>query len=233
MKNSEFRNQHSELLEHKIKVERTARYYTLGELNENTKSVWFVIHGYGQLSQYFIKKFTQIADNETFIVAPEAPARFYLDANYSRVGASWTTRELRDDEKLDNNSFLNSLYESILKDYDLSKIEINILGFSQGCATVCRWVGNGQIKCDRLLLWAGFFSNGIREVIDPKQLEKIETYYIYGDKDEYLIAYPEILEKFRAGMIADINPKVICFEGKHTVDEPTLKAIVTNFENIS
>jgi predicted esterase len=229
MENSAFRTQHSELLEHQIKVERTARFYTLGELNKKTKKIWFVVHGYGQLSQYFIKKFNQIVDNETFVVAPEAPARFYLDANYSRVGSSWTTRELRDFDKRDNNDFLNQVYDNLLKDRDLSNIEINILGFSQGCATVCRWIGDGHIKCNRLLLWAGFFSNGIREVIEPKQLENIETYYIYGDKDEYLIAYPEISEKFRAGMIEDINPKVICFEGKHTVDEPTLKAIVAGF----
>ncbi|WP_394995772.1 alpha/beta hydrolase [Emticicia sp.] len=217
------------MTEHQIKVERTARFYTLGELNEQTKKIWFVIHGYGQLSQYFIKKFNQIVDNETFIVAPEAPARFYLDANYTRVGASWTTRELRDFDKKNNNDYLNQIYDNLLKDRDLSTIEINILGFSQGCATVCRWVGDGHINCNRLLLWAGFFSNGIREVIEPKQLGKIETYYIYGDKDEYLIAYPEISEKFRAGMIEDINPKIVCFEGKHTVDEATLKAIVAGF----
>ena len=218
------------MTEHNIKVERTARFYTLGELNEQTKKIWFVIHGYGQLSQYFIKKFNQIVDNETFIVAPEAPARFYLDANYSRVGASWTTRELRDFDKKDNNDFLNQVYDNLLKDTDLSKVDVNILGFSQGCATACRWVGDGHIKCNRLLLWAGFFSNGIREVIEPKQLENIETYYIYGDKDEYLIAYPEISEKFRAGMIEDINTKIVCFEGKHTVDEATLKMIVTGFK---
>ena len=218
------------MTEHNIKVDRTARFYTLGELNDQTKKIWFVIHGYGQLSQYFIKKFNQIVDNETFIVAPEAPARFYLDANYSRVGASWTTRELRDFDKKDNNNFLNQVYNILMKDADLSKVDVNILGFSQGCATACRWVGDGHIKCNRLLLWAGFFSNGIREVIEPKQLENIETYYIYGDKDEYLIAYPEISEKFRAGMIADINPKIVCFEGKHTVDEATLKMIVAGFK---
>jgi predicted esterase len=217
------------MTEHQIKVERTARFYTLGELNENTKTIWFVVHGYGQLSQYFIKKFSKIADNQTFIVAPEAPARFYLDEKYSRVGSSWTTRELRDSDKKDNNDFLNQVYDNLLKDRDLSKIEINILGFSQGCATVCRWIDNGHIQCNRLLLWAGFFSNGIREVIEPEKLKNTETYYIYGDKDEFLIAYPEISEKFRATMIEEINPKVVCFEGKHTVDEATLKMIIAGF----
>ena len=216
--------------EHTLKVKRTARYYTLGELNENTKSIWFVVHGYGQLSQYFIKKFTQIADSQTFIVAPEAVSKFYLDAQYSRVGASWTTKEMRESEKIENNDYLNSVYDKVLKGIDLSGIEVNILGFSQGCATVGRWVGDGHIKCNRLLFWAGFFSNGIKEVIEPKMLKNIETFYIYGDKDEYLIAYPEISANFRAGMIADINPKIISFEGKHTIDEPTLKMIVEGFE---
>lgn len=217
------------MIEHQIKIERTVRYFTLGELNENTKTIWFVVHGYGQLSQYFIKKFANIVDNQTFIVAPEAPSRFYLDADFKRVGASWMTRELRQSEIDDNNDYLNTIYKNLLKDRDLTNIEINILGFSQGCATVCRWFGAEKIKCNRLLLWAGFFSNGIREVIEPEILKNVETYYIYGDKDEFLVAYPEISEKFRATMIEEINPKVVCFDGKHTVDEPTLKSIITGF----
>jgi len=221
--------QNSELSEHQIKIERTARYYTLGELNDNTKTIWFVVHGYGQLSQYFIRKFANITNNETFIVAPEAPSRFYLDDDFKRVGASWMTRELRHSEIYDNNDYLNTIYENLLKDRDLTNIEINILGFSQGCATVCRWLGAGKIKCNRLLLWAGFFSNGIREVIEPEKLKNVETYYIYGDNDEFLVAYPEISEKFRATLIDEINLKVICFEGKHTVDEPTLKSIIAGF----
>lgn len=217
------------MTEYRIKVERTARYYTLGELNENTKTIWFVVHGYGQLSQYFIRKFSSILDDETFIVAPEAPSRFYLDEDFKRVGASWMTRELRQSEIDDNNDYLNALYDSLVKDRDLSNVSINIMGFSQGCAAACRWFGAGKIKCDRLLLWAGFFSNGIREVIEPEKLKNVEIYYIYGDKDEFLVAYPEISEKFRASMIEDINPKIVCFEGKHTVDEPTLKSIIAGF----
>jgi predicted esterase len=215
--------------EHQIKVERTARYYTLGELNENTKTIWFVVHGYGQLSQFFVKKFVQIVDNETFIVAPEAVSRFYLDEKFSRVGASWMTRELRQSEIDENNDYLNSLYSSLLTNYDLSKVEINILGFSQGCATVCRWIDSGKVKCNRLLLWAGFFSNGIREVIAPQKLKNIDTYYVYGDKDEFLVAYPEVSEKFRAGMIEEIDLKIVSFDGKHTVDEKTLKEIIATF----
>jgi predicted esterase len=216
--------------EHLIKVERTARYYTLGELNNKTKSIWFVIHGYGQLAQYFIKKFVQIQDEETFVVAPEAISRFYLDDNYSRVGASWMTKDLRQSEIDEYISYLNQIYDKVLKDSDLANIEVNLVGFSQGCATVCRWLGDGYIKCNRLLLWAGFFSNGITEVIDPKKLDKIKTYYIHGDKDEFLIAYPEIAKKFQENMIAEINPEIISFEGGHTIHEPTLKELVSSWK---
>jgi hypothetical protein len=34
-----------------------ARYYKLGEINKDTVQVWFVLHGYGQLAQYFLRKF--------------------------------------------------------------------------------------------------------------------------------------------------------------------------------
>ena len=32
--------------EEHITVSKTARYYTLGELNEQTQQVWIVIHGF-------------------------------------------------------------------------------------------------------------------------------------------------------------------------------------------
>ena len=65
---------------HHLKVSRTARYFTLGELNEQTKNVWFVCHGYGQLAEYFIRNFEAINDGENLIVAPEALSRFYRPA---------------------------------------------------------------------------------------------------------------------------------------------------------
>ena len=32
-----------------------ARYYRLGNLDATTKQLWFVLHGYGQLAQFFIR----------------------------------------------------------------------------------------------------------------------------------------------------------------------------------
>jgi len=42
---------------HSIKIEKTAYYYSIGELNNETNEIWIACHGYGQLAKYFIKKF--------------------------------------------------------------------------------------------------------------------------------------------------------------------------------
>ena len=70
----------------KISVSKTARYFQAGSISNKTKNVWFVFHGYGMLSEFFIKKFESLVDSETIIIAPEATSRFYLEGKYERVG---------------------------------------------------------------------------------------------------------------------------------------------------
>ena len=40
-----------------IPISIKASYYTLNKLTEDTERIWLVFHGYGQLAEYFIKKF--------------------------------------------------------------------------------------------------------------------------------------------------------------------------------
>ena len=89
--------------ERNINFEFKARYYKLGDITHETKQVWFVLHGYGQLAQYFIKKFKAIESSQICIVAPEGLSKFYLESVTSRsaggsnrVGATWMTRENRE-----------------------------------------------------------------------------------------------------------------------------------------
>lgn len=216
--------------EHLIKVERTARYRTLGELSSKTKTIWFALHGYGQLAKFFIRKFNGIVDDETFIVAPEGISRFYLDDKYDRIGASWITKEHRDLEAEEYCDFLNEVYKEATKSVDRSKLNVNILGFSQGCATALRWLNDDFVPCKKLVLWAGFFSNGITDMISPEKLKDVDTYYVYGKQDEFLVQYPEISEAFRDQMKTDVNPTVVPFEGTHRVDEKILKELVDSWK---
>lgn len=207
---------------HSIAVSRTARYFTLGEMNEGTRHVWFVLHGYGQLAEYFIRKFETISDDHTYIVAPEALSRFYLNGNAGRVGASWMTREARLTEIDDYVAYLDSIYKTIFQQHSPDDVRVTVLGFSQGTATACRWLGRGTLRCDRLILWAGYFAHGILDVIDPERLPASETHFVYGNKDEFLMQLnpTEYLAKLQTDL-----PflKVLEYDGGHAIDAKVLR----------
>jgi predicted esterase len=210
---------------HQLTILKTARYVTIGEINDQTENVWFVIHGYGQLAEYFIKKFNVLDDGKTVIIAPEALSRFYLKEFSGRVGATWMTREERDSEILDYLNYLNLLYDTVLQNVDVNKLKINILGFSQGTATVARWCMNEHIKYDRLILWAGYFGNGIQDVIDPVKLSDKEVVLCYGKEDEFLV---KIDIKQYENDIQKVIPhvQIHTFEGGHTIDVDLLLQIL-------
>ncbi len=216
--------------EHHLTVQRTARYYTIGELTDQTKNIWFCLHGFGQLAKYFGKKFTEFADDETLIVVPEGLSRLYLDADYQRIGASWLTREDREHEISDFLAYLNSLYDLILDGRDATQFHITLLGFSQGAATACRWLnarsdGPNHIRADRLILWAGYFPNGLSDLIDPATLTATEMHYIYGRQDQYIEQMDDV-EGYLNRLQADIpSLKITAFDGGHRVESEVLKTI--------
>ena len=230
------------MTEHHLTVQRTARYYTIGELTENTTHVWFCLHGFGQLASYFSKKFTGLDDGKTLIVVPEGLSRLYLNGEYKRIGASWLTREDKQHEINDFITYLNALYDTILngrnRDAKPRKtLHITLLGFSQGAAAVCRWLNGGSagpahIRADRLILWAGFFSNGIADVIDPAKLAGVETHYVYGTQDEFFELIGDVAA-CKARLLADVpNLKITAFEGGHRVEPEVLRQLTVGGKTV-
>lgn len=215
------------MTEHHLTVQRTARYYTIGELTKNTTHIWFCLHGFGQLASFFSKKFTGLDDGKTLIVVPEGLSRLYLNGEYKRIGASWMTREDKQHEINDFLNYLNALYDLVLTGRNANELHITLLGFSQGAATVCRWLNAGHIRADRLILWAGFFSNGISDVIDPPRLASVETHYVYGTQDEYFELIGDV-DAYKARLLTDVpNLKITAFEGGHRVEPEVLRQLVT------
>lgn len=220
------------MTEHHLIVQRTARYYTIGELTDQTTHLWFCLHGFGQLASYFSQKFTGLDDGKTLIVVPEGLSRLYLNGEYKRVGASWMTREDKQHEIDDFMAYLNTLYDTVLNGRRAADIHITLLGFSQGAATACRWLNGGtagpaHIRADRLILWAGFFSNGIGDVIAPAALATVETYYVYGRQDEYFRLIGDV-DAYKARLLADVpNLKIRAFDGGHRVEPEVLRQLVT------
>jgi predicted esterase len=210
---------------HQLTVPKTVRYFTLGEFNENTETVWFVIHGYGQLAEYFIKKFKVLDDDKKFVIAPEALSKFYLKDFNGRVGATWMTREDRENEIMDYINYLNLLYDTVLVENKDKSYKINILGFSQGTATAARWCMNEHICYDRLILWAGYFGNGIQDVINPEKVLDKEVILCYGKEDEFL---KQIDIQHYENDVRSVIPhvQIHTFEGGHTIEEADLMFVV-------
>lgn len=190
-------------------------------MNEGTRHVWFVLHGYGQLAEYFIRKFEHISDGQTYIVAPEALSRFYLNGNSGRVGASWMTREERLTEIEDYVAYLDSMYKTVFQHHSPNNVRVTVLGFSQGTATACRWITQGTLRYDRLILWAGYFANGILDVIDPDRLPTSDTYFVYGNEDEFLNQLDP--KAYLAKLKTDLPfLKVLEYDGGHAIDAEIL-----------
>ncbi len=204
--------------EHYLNITQQAKYSTIGNLNSTTKQVWFVLHGYGQLSRFFIKKFSLLADIDHFIIAPEATSRFYLNGHNERVGATWMTKEDRLKDIENYVSYLNSLYDSF--DF-LADIQITVVGFSQGAATASRWLANGHARAHRLLLWAGIFPPDMDILYARKTLKDTEVYNVYGTEDPFL-DQEKLSEQKKIVEQLQLSTKNISFEGKHDIDNTTL-----------
>jgi predicted esterase len=199
-----------------LESSKTYRYFTHGDI-EKANKLLFVLHGYGQLAEFFIRKF-HFLEEDYFIVAPEGMHRFYLKGSSGRVGASWMTKEDRDSDIKDNIHYLNSLYDSICssKKFD----QITLLGFSQGGATAARWFNSFQRNIDAHISWASIYPPDLD--ITPCEKNK-NNYFAIGDKDEY---FSEHKLKETILFYKNLNYITFTFHGKHNIDPLTLKEIL-------
>lgn len=210
--------------EKNICYEHRARYYEYGNMN-HAKELWFVLHGQGQLAQYFIRKFNTLNPDDYFIVAPEGLSRYYLNGHSGRVGATWMTKEDRLTDIENYVAYLNTIYKQVLENINRD-IKITAFGFSQGTATVSRWIAQSNIKIDRLLLWAGIFPPDMDIKSAHERFNTMKVYNIYGDNDEFL---NNNYLKEQQNIIKEIGitATTIQFEGTHVIDQSTLCKIAT------
>lgn len=203
-----------------ITTTRTARYFTMGELNEHTKEVWIVLHGFAQLASHFILKFESLQDTEKFIVAPEALNRFYTKGYTGNVGATWLTKEARLDDIKDNNRYLDNLIAELR--INRAKTKILVLGFSQGVATLTRWLSVSKFIPDCIVLFAGEIAYELQKKPLPNYFYQTKSYMIYGTQDPLLPSFaPDSLSE----LFADSGTKILTFEGKHEINVEILKQV--------
>ena len=211
-------------MEHVFTTTRHARYHQLGEWSSTTKEVWIVFHGYGQLAQFFIKKFQLLADAGQVVIAPEGLHRFYTQGQSGRVGASWMSKEWREKDIEDNLSMLHTLYE-ITRPNIHSGVKINVIGFSQGAATSVRWLAEGKVPFAHYIIWAGHLPPDLNYTLASQSFLGGKTTLIMGNQDEYFpagdySAWSRLLDP------AGIPFNVLTYEGGHDIHTETLRSLI-------
>ena len=209
---------------HKFKFPRTAHYYTLGTASKQTKRFWIVCHGYGQLAKRFIYKFDSILEEDTFVLAPEGFSRFYFDRSSEfPVGASWMTKEDRLDEIEDYANLIQHYYDTYLPKM-AEEVQINLLGFSQGCATQLRWIMEKLPRFDNLILWAGLVPEDLDYRPHKDYFSSKNIHFVYGTEDQFLneerlAKHQKLIEEQKLAI------SVHTFKGPHRIDREKLKEI--------
>jgi predicted esterase len=218
---------------HHIAVSRTARYVTLGRLDERVREVWIVCHGYGQLAARFIERFRCIAAPNRLIVAPEALSRFYAERGSgfhgpsSQVGGTWMTSEDREAEIRDYVAYLDALHDEIFAALRRDWVRLCVLGFSQGATTVARWVAAGRPEPDQLVIWAGSLPAELtREGAANFTRAGRPVLIAAGSEDPFIT--PKILEQQVASLQGlGVESEFWRFEGGHEIDAETLRRIAS------
>jgi predicted esterase len=206
--------------EHHLPTPRSARYVTFGPPVPEAAEVWFALHGYGQLAPRFATRLAALDNGRRLVIVPEGLSRFYVDSRRGVVGASWMTREDRVHEIDDYVRYLDAVAAAVLP-AGSAPPPIHLLGFSQGSATVCRWVERGAVRPIRVLLWGGEVPPDLDWSRAAARFRDLEVVLIAGDRDHF--ATTKMLDR-HAALLAEygVPHRVTRYPGDHSIDETVL-----------
>lgn len=207
-----------------IRFEYESHYFLSQEPTFQEKEIWLVVHGYGQLAEFFVRKFKSFFTPDRLFIAPEGTNYNYLEGFQGRVGANWMTKHERETAIANNHRLFDQLIGSFLEKYT-EKPKINVLGFSQGAATATRWASVWDGKIDTLVLWAGGFALDLNLGAANDSFAQTELIMVLGEKDELIT--PESIQK-QEELISSLGKEVqrFNFDGGHELEAEVLDKII-------
>jgi predicted esterase len=214
-----------------LRVTRTARYAVMGSFDSALSEVWIVCHGHGQLAARFLSRFIPIERADRLVVAPEALSRYYLTAPRggphppnTPVGATWMTSEDRDCEIDDYIEYLDLLHDEIFSRVERAAVRLVLLGFSQGMATVARWVAHGKVNPDHVIQWAGVLPPELNAGTAAKLARRSPLLVVLGTHDEF--ASSKLLAEQEAWLKElCVEHETIRFDGGHEIPAEVLRRV--------
>jgi len=202
--------------EKKVTYTTKNTYATLHSITTKTKNIWIVFHGIGYLSKYFLRHFDELNGDENYIIAPQAPSKYYLNGQYKHIGASWLTKE-QTTQEIDN---VLSYLDQVIENEQLpSNCNLIVFGYSQGVSIAARWVAKRKIQCDHLILYAG----GIPSELNAEQFlflkNKCQVKFIVGNKDEFIQEEQLTVQKNRIEELFHGRAQLQVYDGGHELQK--------------
>jgi predicted esterase len=203
----------------------------MGSFDASLSEVWIVCHGQGQLASRFLARFIPIEREDRLIVAPEGLSRYYLAPPQggshppnTPVGATWMTSEDRECEIEDYVGYLDLLHDEIFSVVRRESVRLWVLGFSQGTATVARWVARGKVDPDRVVLWAGLLPPELTTKDAAVLTRRAPLTVVLGRHDDF--AKPELVVA-QESRLKDLglSHETIRFDGGHEIIPDTLRSL--------
>ncbi|MBC7383752.1 MAG: hypothetical protein H7296_12305 [Bacteroidia bacterium] len=208
-----------------LETKKTARYFTLNTLSDQTKTILIVIHGYAQTAAHIIENFVSVSE-DCFVLAPEGLNRFYSRGFGGTPTANWMTSLERETEIADYIYYFDQLYTHLnLNNFTAAKVIV--LGFSQGVSTSSRWVQATSHKIDGFILIAGEIAIEMQQHL-PDKIKVLPKAFFIGNNDNLFTA-----EKVE--MMKELLGKKTLFEmfaGKHEINEHCLKLVVKTIHSL-
>ena len=133
------------------------------------------------------------------------------------------TRQDRLDEIADYAAYLDMVFDNF-KNQVPASAKIILFGFSQGCATLMRWILRGSPHFDKLIFWGGVLPEDLDYQPFWSYFDDKKFTFVCGDADEFI--NQEGMEKHIAlvkekGLTMD----VVGFQGKHEILTDVLKQV--------
>ncbi len=180
-------------------------------------------------------RFAGLDDGKRLIVAPEGLSRFYLRGPEHRgdnkipIGATWMTREDRENEIKDYVEYLDAVLDEVTGASGGGKsgkelAPLTVLGFSQGAHTVCRWVAAGDASVARVILWGAYLPEDFDLERGPDRLGSAELILVRGLLDHFISEEVHAAQEARFEELG-IPFKTITHAGGHELDPAVLAEI--------
>ncbi|MFQ5552099.1 MAG: sterol desaturase family protein, partial [Gemmatimonadales bacterium] len=110
-----------------------------------------------------------------------------------------------------------------------SYIPLYVLGFSQGCATVARWLTTTDYDVDRLILWGGILPPDLDAKTAQPRLRNAQLTLVIGKTDEYVSEPALKAEEGRLGQWG-VPYELVRFDGGHHLSQTVLGELADRTE---